>query len=162
MSDLFGIGVPEKWTQDVLHTIRNSKGHRFYLLTKQPQNLIKWSPFPENAWVGQSITQALDGIGYMAEVEAAVKFISFEPLLYYGVDPLTASELFRISGINWVIIGAQTKPYKPPKIEWVREIIEAADKAGIPVFLKNNLKPLIAEPGVVEVDEFELRQEMPK
>ena len=45
--------------------------------------------------------------------------------------------------IDWVIIGAQTKPTKFPEISWVTEIVEAADKAGIPVFLKDNLKPLL-------------------
>lgn len=29
------------------------------------------------------------------------------------------------------------------KIEWVREIVDVADKANIPVFLKNNIYPLI-------------------
>jgi len=29
------------------------------------------------------------------------------------------------------------------KIEWVEEIVRACDKAGIPVFLKENLKPLL-------------------
>jgi hypothetical protein len=58
---------------------------------------------------------------------------------------------------------AQTNPYKPPKIEWVQEIVEAADKAGIPVFLKDNLRPLgelIAQ--FCSKDKWELRQEMPK
>ena len=49
------------------------------------------------------------------------------------------------AGISWVIIGSQTKPYRPPTIEAVQEIVEAADKAGIPVFLKDNLNPLFAE-----------------
>jgi len=47
------------------------------------------------------------------------------------------------AGISWVILGSQTKPYKPPKIEHVQEIVEACNKAGIPVFLKDNLKPLL-------------------
>lgn len=54
-------------------------------------------------------------------------------------------------------------------IEWVREIVEACDKAGIPVFLKDNLKSIIPleEPfgkwkGLSYDNEyFELRQEMP-
>ena len=32
-----------------------------------------------------------------------------------------------------------------PKIEWVQEIVQACDKAGIPVFLKENLKPLVED-----------------
>lgn len=59
------------------------------------------------------------------------------------------------AGISWVIIGAQTKPYKPPKIEWVREITEACDKAGTLVFHKDNLKPIFPIPTNT------LRQELP-
>ena len=44
-----------------------------------------------------------------------------------------------------IIIGQQTpvRPATTPKIEWIKEIVEAADKAGVPVFLKNNLEPLL-------------------
>ena len=58
------------------------------------------------------------------------------------------------AGIDWVIIGAQTPFSKKtaPKIEWVKEIVEAADKAGVPVFLKENLKPLFK----IEKDDFEV------
>ena len=72
--------------------------------------------------------------------------------------------------LNWVIIGAQTKPTVMPKIEWIQEIVEAADKAGIPVFLKDNLLKLlpVEEPfwyGLTgDEDEYltaKLRQEMP-
>jgi len=48
------------------------------------------------------------------------------------------------AGISWIILGSQTRPTVYPKIEWVQEIVEAADKVGIPVFLKDNLKPLLA------------------
>jgi len=59
---------------------------------------------------------------------------------------------FSDAGINWLIIGSQTKPYKPPKIEWVQEIVDAADKAGIPVFLKENLAPLIVSQNASSVE----------
>ncbi len=51
------------------------------------------------------------------------------------------------AGISWIIIGAVTKaPNLPqPKSEWVREIVEAADKAGCAVFLKDNLKHLLLD-----------------
>jgi len=147
MSDLFGIGIPEYWTQSVLWHIDNCPQHRFYLLTKQPQNLIKFSPFPDNCWVGVTATnkpmynRAIEELG---KAEATVKYLSFEPLLgnVAWCEQEGLYEDLRETGINWVIIGAQTKPYKPPKIEWVKEILEACDKAGIPVFLKDSLKPL--------------------
>ncbi len=84
MSDLFGIGIPEEWTQQVLDVIDKNNIDRFYLLTKQPQNLPAWSPFPQNVYLGVSVTneEMLDrAIYYLKMVNAKVKFLSFEPLL---------------------------------------------------------------------------------
>ncbi len=168
MSDLFGIGVPEEWTRRVLTKIRTGGAwHRFYLLTKQPQNLIKFSPFPDNCWVGiTTANQAAFNLAwnYMPFISAKVKYLSIEPMQSRILT--TPGQLERF-GLDWVIIGAQTKPYKPPKIEWVREIVDAADRAGIPVFLKDSLIPLIKP--LMRVHNmswfgnvFGLRQEMPK
>ena len=165
MSDLFGIGIPEGWTGRVLETIKACPQHRFYLLTKQPQNLIKWSPFPDNCFIGVTATdywKYVDACNYLARIEAKVKYISFEPLLSWDKK---ASYFFNSGGINWVIIGAQTKPYKPPKIEWVQEIVQACDKAGIPVFLKNNLYQALPSMNRLffDVDGVgEIRQELPQ
>ena len=58
-----------------------------------------------------------------------------------------------------------------PPIEWVREIVEAADRAGIKVFLKDNLEPLLGQdPHSKRFKGYDaernmlvgLRQEMPK
>ena len=172
MSDLFGIGIPEKWTGDVLDIIRFNKSHRFYLLTKQPQNLIKFSPFPDNCWVGVTVCndKMLDvAVDKLEDIQATHKFFSFEPLN----ERLTLSLDYALyySGVSWLIIGAQSKPTVMPKIEWVREIVQAADKAGIPVFLKDSLKPLILKEEKLPIwamkvfergKVFNLRQEMPK
>ena len=169
MSDLFGIGIPESWTRTILNHIGECQRHRFYLLTKQPQNLIKWSPFPDNCYVGVTATgydafnNALDKLKC---IEAQVKFISIEPLL--EAIPFYMERL-AYCGINWLIIGAQTKPEKLPKIEWVQEVVEAADKADIRVFLKDNLDELVPpnrdrEPFLRygPAGELRLRQEMPE
>ena len=160
MSDLFGIGIPEYWTQHILTLIRLSPQHRFYLLTKQPQNLIKWSPFPDNCWVGVTLTgeetMANASLHLLNSFNAKVKFISFEPLLYKNKVWWLTDKLGE-AGIKWVIIGSQTKPTVFPKIEWVSEIVEACDKAGIPVFLKDNLRALLNKGKVG----WPLRQEMP-
>ncbi len=139
MSDLFGIGIPEEWTKRVLSNIKNHWTDRFYLLTKQPQNLIKFSPFPDNCYVGITATNtdmAVAGMTALSEIEAKVKYVYFEPLL--GYIPVTANGL---SGIDWVVIGAQTKPTVYPEIGWVQKIALAATKANIPLFLKDSLKP---------------------
>lgn len=204
MSDLFGIGIPEEWTQRILREVRIAHDNRFYLLTKQPQNLAKWD-FPDNAWVGVSATdqeQFIDAMWYLHKVEAKVKYISFEPLLERmngGECEGKRLDYLIEAGIKWVIIGSQTgtlseikktmfhypeltlmpfgkKWTLQPKIEWVKEIVEACDKAGIPVFLKENLRPLLPEPRIGlpyfykpkrlegKRNEFEwiLRQELPQ
>jgi len=176
MSDLFGIGIPKGWTNRVLEHIRWCSQHRFYLLTKQPQNLQKWSPFPDNCWVGVTATNDLAytfATHGLEKIQAKVKYISFEPLLQ-GIDCNKQwDKRLTLSGINWLIIGAQTKPYKPPKIGWVKEIVKTADRAGIPVFLKDNLEPLwtlenrcepffkFSRPSPSATEIGQLRQEMP-
>ncbi len=196
MSDLFGIGVPEEWTRAVMNVMNFAYQHRFYLLTKQPQNLIKFSPFPDNCWVGVSATDTpmfIKSLNWLDEIEAKTKYISFEPLL--DRIPINSKAL-QLAGIKWVIIGACTgtmmemikvcqehpestlcgspkgKWTAQPKIEWVQEIVQACDKAGIPVFLKKNLKLLIQEAGMgeakwaarewVQCKYPVLRQEMPR
>lgn len=158
MGELFGDWIPIEWTEKVLKKISLPwyKQHRFYLLTKQPQNLHKFSPFPENCWVGVTATNMrmlADACYMLKRVEAKVKYISLEPFLDFNrTDDLFAWNIKTAlveAGINWLIIGAQTKPYRPPEKESVREILGTADHIGIPVFLKDNLHwP-------------EIRQEMP-
>ncbi len=155
LADLFGIGVPEAWTGKVLSAIWANPLHRFYLLTKQPQNLAKWSPFPGNCWVGVSVTnpgELVEAYNELICIDAKVKYVSLEPLLEWGdlyetyacrLPFLFGKADYPDNGIDWVIIGAQTKPTVMPNIDWVRDIVEAADKAGIPVFLKNSLKSLL-------------------
>ncbi len=144
MSDLFGIGVPEQWTKDILWLIKRHYQNRYYLLTKQPQNLIKFSPFPGNAWVGATVTKPeflIPALDALDSIQCSVRYLSIEPMLAaFDVPDLS---LLLAGSVDWVILGSQTKPYRPPTIEAVREIVEACDKAGVKVFLKNNLKPLL-------------------
>ncbi len=162
MADLFGWGIPEDWTRRILQTCANYPQHRFYVLTKQPQNLLRFNPFPDNVWVGVTVCNPemlIDAFQYLSKVKAKVKFISFEPLLErmnggecvdsYRLDGLNEA------GVNWVIIGAQTKPMKHPEIQWLQEVVEAADSAGAKVFLKNNLKDFLVDKSMSEVLENE-------
>lgn len=142
MSDLFGIGVPVEWTQGILRILRVNSQHRFYLLTKQPQNLEKFSPFPSNCWVGVSCTdchQTNEAGFWLRNVQAGLKFISFEPLLHHipvNFEPFLEEG---VQGLGWVIIGAQTNPYLCPDTRWINDITRAAIHAEIPVFHKDNL-----------------------
>ena len=186
MSDLFGVGIPEAWTSAVIDRIkRSSHRNRYYLLTKQPQNLPRWSPFPDNCYVGATVCNkrmADDAGFYLWEVEAGVLYISFEPLLERipGIKFISDCEVK--NKLGWLIIGACTgtkaemtrlieiypeltvMPFgsrytAQPKIEWVREIVGAADDTGIPVFLKDNLKSLLPiEPPFYKAEPVPLNQ----
>ncbi len=164
MADLFGIGVPEEWTRRVLGVIDEQlmrpEKDRFYLLTKQPQNLAKFSPFPDNCWVGASATDtkmALEACLHLGDITASVRYLSLEPMLHSINLPFT---LLETCHIGQVIIGAQTKPNKKPNINWVLEVAEACDNAKIPVFMKNNL--LGKPPKLFEDGHFAVRQEIPQ
>jgi len=193
MSDLFGIGIPEEWTRAVLDECQRHPDDRFYLLTKQPQNLPKFSPFPDNCWPGVTATNehmSAAGLGWLRDIEAKVKFMSLEPLLSWCEYHHPPWALW-FEEIHWLIIGACTgtkadmealvarypaltlmpfgkKWTAQPRIEWVQEIIAAADATGIPVFLKDNLKPLLKWPVeykfafAVDRGCYHIRQEMPK
>ncbi len=157
MSDLFGIGIPQGWTEQVMAVIEACPQHRFYLLTKQPQNLPRWSPFPDNCRVGVTATnkEMLSRAEHqIVNIKAKVKFVSIEPLLS-DMGLWYEHPLNDLGQFDQVIIGSQTKPYRPPIIEAVEEIVRACDKAGVPVFIKNNLKP------VMRNSAWRIRQEMP-
>ena len=148
--------------------IKDNPQHTIMMLTKQPQNLIKWSPFPDNCWLGVSVTNPemfVEACYRLKRITAKVKFLSFEPLLNFEPRPDTLSwplwilQWIRLGEVNWVIIGAQT-PYSKktaPRKEWVDEIVDATDKASIPVFLKENLRPVLKE----VYGNMPMRQEMP-
>jgi len=168
MSDLFGIGIPEEWTRQVMESITDCPNDRFYLLTKQPQNLAKWSPFPPNCYVGVSATndfQQIKALAWLQRIEAKVKYLSIEPLLEEIILPSSGLE----RTLDWLIIGQQTPihPETTPKLEWIKEIVEAADRAGVKVFLKDNLRPLLTPSWLGNQDKSwafrhgELRQETP-
>lgn len=159
--ELFWDWIPEGWMKTILEYCHLYYHTTFIFLTKQPQNLIKWT-FPDNCWVGVSV----DGIRPdpfldFAHVRAGKTFASFEPLL----APVTQHlHLIHNLGMDWVIIGQQTPVKKAtmPKIEWIEEIIRACDKASIPVFLKNNLFPLLPAQTRKEIwGQVVLRQEFP-
>ncbi len=140
--ELFGDWVKEAWLKTIFADVKEYPQHTFIFLTKQPQNLIKWSPFPDNCWVGVSATNdviANTAMYYLGMLNAKIKFLSLEPLLSWDIENQ------ELRNINWLIIGQQTpaSTKTEPKIEWIKEIVEAANKARIPIFLKDNLKPLL-------------------
>lgn len=113
-----------QWLPEIFERCRQHPGHTFIFLTKQPQELPQWSPFPENFDIGVSATtedQYFEALKYLGAIEASSKFISFEPLLgpviqtgkpYFQLDHpdqrMSEGQMMLSKGIGGVIIGAMT------------------------------------------------------
>ncbi len=136
MGELFDPRVPDEWIEAVLAVASLHERHTFQFLTKQPRRAADFE-FAPNVWVGLTIdydgTETWANQTNMQFVEAAVRFVSYEPLL----SPIK----YIPSWADWIIIGAMTGPHAlQPKPEWVQALIGIADAVGIPVFLKDNLE----------------------
>lgn len=141
--EIFGDWLKEDWVEWIFNIIQQHPQHIFQILTKCPENIGRFilnRTMPENVWLGVTINRAYDWrrVAALEASNAKIRFISFEPLLE---DVLTTALSFLC--IDWIIIGAQTQPYLPPKRGWVERLMSKADRFDIPVFLKDNLKPLM-------------------
>jgi len=139
ISDIFAPWIPENWRDAIIElSWLCPVKHDFQFLTKQP-HLIPELPYPKNFWMGTTVTMENDdwiNIEFIKKIQAGVVFVSFEPLL--GKLPVHVN----LKGIDWIIIGKLTGSRKvklDPK--WVWDIERRARDLGIPVFMKNNLKP---------------------
>ena len=87
---------------------------------------------PSNLWVGVTVENAdvKHRIDYLREVPTPKRFLSCEPLIG------NLGEL-NLSGINWIIVGGESGSSARPMVEeWVLNIKEQADAAGVPFFFK--------------------------
>jgi protein gp37 len=137
MADLFGKWVSREWIQAILSEVHLNPQHTFLFLTKNPERLPEFNPWPENAWVGATATDNAakeKALFQFSFIEAKVKFLSCEPLL----GPVWINRRYR--HLNWVIVGAMTGPQAvKPEAPWVEDLIRDCQAAEIPVFLKDNL-----------------------
>ena len=134
MSDI-AFWKPE-WKSDVLSKIKRHPQHTFLFLSKDPRAYVG-NIYPSNCWLGLSITNEAD----MAKADH-VDFKYFPNKLFLSIEPMLEKidTLLPIAGhIKWVIIGAQTNPYKAPAREWIDKIVLFCRQYQIPVFMKNSL-----------------------
>ncbi len=134
MSDLFHPDVPVDFIRRVLEVCAETPRHTYQILTKRAKRLANVAPdlpWPENLWVGVSVEQQRYAFrcSYLAQVPAALRFVSAEPLL--GPVSLPLSE------IGWVIVGGESgHGARPCNADWVREIRDDCVNAGVPFFFK--------------------------
>ncbi len=88
-------------------------------------------PLP-NEWLGVSVEDEPRTlrIDHLRRTPAALRFVSFEPLLEY-LGPLD------LSGISWAIVGGESGPgARPMRIDWVHAIHDACFDQNVAFFFK--------------------------
>lgn len=141
MADLFGDWVPDEWISEVLEACKEAQQHAYLFLTKNPSRYMELArngilPEEPNFWYGSTITGPEDSFWWS---DYHNTFVSMEPLL----QPFEGVGAQAVKKVGWCIIGAMTGPGSKahqPKREWVESIVTDAKTAGVPVFMKDNLK----------------------
>lgn len=137
MSDLFQDGVPFDYVEEVWAVMEKAKIHTFQILTKQPDRMADFlrqraKPPLHNVWLGTSVedSRVAERIKALQECDAAVRFISFEPL----IGPVGKVNL---SDIDWAIVGGESGPKSRPISEsWVEEIFDECERQNVNFFFK--------------------------
>jgi protein gp37 len=133
MSDLFHEAVPAGFISRVWTAMDAAPWHTFQILTKRPARMAGLAmPVRPYIWLGTSVESAayLHRLDDLRRTPAAIRFISFEPLLGSIAMP-------NLDGIDWVIVGGESGPsarVMDPK--WVDEIHTACIEAGVPFHFK--------------------------
>jgi len=160
MSDLFHKDVPFEFAGKVFATAIAADWHTLQFLTKRVGRMLEFCQwFNERTslnvasfkhlHLGVSISthkEADEKIPILLQIPAAVRFLSIEPLLegamiipLKGIRNNSKTGLIEEENINQVIIGAESKGSHPGRrceLDWVKNIIDQCDAAGVPVFVK--------------------------
>ena len=137
MSDLFHEQVSDAFILDVWRVMRETPHHNYQFFTKRPERMAelvaaKIGEVLPNVWLGTSIEDesVVNRIEHLRRVPAAIRFISFEPL----IGPVGAIDL---RDIHWAIIGGESgKSARPIREEWIDEIYVQCLSAGTAFFFK--------------------------
>ena len=137
MSDLFHERVSNAFILEVWRVMRETPHHNYQILTKRPERMAelvatKIGEVLPNVWLGTSIedVSVVNRIEHLRRVPAAIRFISFEPL----IGSVGAVDL---QDIHWAIIGGESgKSARPIREEWIDEIYAQCLSAGTAFFFK--------------------------
>jgi protein gp37 len=135
MSDLFHVDVPDAYITEVFDVMARTPQHTYQVLTKRAERLARLAPqlpWPPHVWIGVSVEtpKYCWRIDYLRRTEAAVRFISAEPLL-------AALPNLNLMGIHWLIAGGESQAgARPADIAWFEDLRDQCHRAGVVFFLK--------------------------
>ncbi|MFK0273685.1 DUF5131 family protein [Ensifer sp. NPDC090286] len=136
MSDLFHPDVPVDFIRKVWVAMSNTRRHTYQILTKRPDRMAAilsngFTVLP-NVWLGTSVEdgRVLHRLDDLRNVPAAIRFVSFEPL----IGSVAGGHL---DNIQWAIVGGESGPKaRSLKPVWVDEIFDMCTDAGAAFFFK--------------------------
>jgi protein gp37 len=137
MSDLFHEEIPADYIAKVFDVMGRAHWHTFQVLTKRHERLVELAPSLEwhpNVWMGVTIENRrfVHRAEYLRQVDAAVRFISAEPLL----GPLEGLDL---AGIDWLIAGGESGPrHRRFREEWALELRDRCQAEDVAFFFKQH------------------------
>jgi len=133
--------------------------HKFLFLSKAPECYTRFFSFdlPANMWFGATALNELQLVKHQKKLKKLRElglntFICLEPMVV-KIDP----QLIDPEATQWIIIGAQTNPYRFPERKWVEQVVRGVKKKNIPVFLKDNL--FKAFPQLEKLKEFPFKSD---
>lgn len=137
MSDLFHPDVPTAFVKSVWSVMADTPRHTYQVLTKRPDRMGALLSAPDftvlpNVWLGTSVEDArvLYRLDELRQVPAAVRFVSYEPL----IGPVSGGNL---RDIHWAIVGGESGPHaRPMDPAWVDEIFDQCTDADAAFFFK--------------------------
>jgi len=137
MSDLFHERVSDAFILKVWQVMRETPRHHYQILTKRPERMASVvstlvKDVLPNVWLGTSIENAdvVERIDHLRAVPAAIRFLSFEPL----IGPVGDVDL---SDIHWAIVGGESgRSARPIREEWIDEIHAQCEECETAFFFK--------------------------
>lgn len=127
LSDTFHPKVDTRHIVKLFEIMRRFNQHTFMLLTKRAARMEQVARYivddwPENVWAGVTIEgfAEIGRIGWLMQVPAPVRFISWEPALNNLPERLRQAP-GALEKIDWIIAGGRTGPgSEPMPEEWAR------------------------------------------
>jgi len=137
MSDLFHAEVPTAFIAQIWQVMAATPRHTYQILTKRPDRMSEVLSSPDfnvlpNVWLGTSVedSRVLYRLDELRVVPAAVRFVSFEPL----IGSVAGANL---KSIHWAIVGGESGPQaRPLDTRWVDEIFDQCTDADTAFFFK--------------------------
>jgi protein gp37 len=140
MSDLSHEAVPDDYIAAIADVMVRADRHTYQVLTKRSDRMremlktsLNFAANKFHIWWGVSVENKACGlprIAHLRSSQAAVRFLSIEPLLE-DVGPLD------LSGIHWVIVGGESGfGARPIRREWVISVRKQCRQNGVPLFFK--------------------------